>query len=270
MPLIIHIIRICRVILMAFTFLINTLFPDTLLKLLSLRVLVAAALFARTLAICCPRNMLFVAATSICAAFLSLYPTLTTNDITRSPWASTGKGTPSRISHPNRVISPYSHRVGLAVLPLSTASPVDELAAHVITGWMKLAARPGFRAFLHQPRLVAFAETSLLTDEWWRHWAKLVCKQRFELHLSRLTNHQKTEKNVLKVDGRSAVSAIVRLLVNIHRLYGATDMVIEPIWKTGDVPSLHLLSNHHWISHIDNSRCNFASDRIVQMRAVIF
>ena len=35
-PLIIHIIRMCRVILMAFTFLLNNLFPDILLKLLSL------------------------------------------------------------------------------------------------------------------------------------------------------------------------------------------------------------------------------------------
>ena len=55
-PLIIHIIRMCRVILMAFTFLLNNLFPDTLLKRLSLRVLVAADLFARTVAICCARN----------------------------------------------------------------------------------------------------------------------------------------------------------------------------------------------------------------------
>ena len=96
-PLIIHIIRMCRVILIAFTFLLNNLFPDTLLKLLSLRVLVAADLFARTVAICCARNMLFVAATSICAAFLSLYPTpvcptLTTNDITQLWWCQVTMG----------------------------------------------------------------------------------------------------------------------------------------------------------------------------------
>ena len=44
---------------------------------------VAAAFFTRTVAICCAQNMLFVAATSMCAAILSLYPTLTTNDITQ-------------------------------------------------------------------------------------------------------------------------------------------------------------------------------------------
>ena len=49
----------------------------------------------------------------------------------------------------------------------------------------------------------------------------------------------------LEVDDLSTIVAIVLHFVNIHRPCGTIDVVIEPIRKTGDVPNLHLLSNHH-------------------------